>query len=74
MAYLIGEKIGTTRLAQDGKFVPVTVVLFHENYVSDIKTMDKNGYTAVQLATRPSKKSALKTSFFILNSLLLLIY
>jgi large subunit ribosomal protein L3 len=60
MAYLIGEKIGMTRLSQDGKFVPVTVVLFQDNFVSEVKTMGKDGYEAVQLATKAAKKSLSK--------------
>ena len=49
---LIGQKIGMTRVFQeDGRSVPVTVVEVAPNRVTQIKTVDTDGYEAVQVAT-----------------------
>ncbi len=62
---IIGKKTGMTQLFdQDGNCVPVTVVQAGPCYVTDLKTMEKDKYTAVQLGfqevperklTRPEK-------------------
>lgn len=41
---------------EKGEAVPVTVLRYEPWYVSQIKTIDKDGYEAVQLACRPKKK------------------
>lgn len=47
---LVGRKVGMTRVfTDDGDSVPVTVVEVGENRVSQIKTADTDGYTAVQV-------------------------
>ena len=49
---LIGQKIGMTRVFQeDGNSVPVTVVQVLPNRVTQIKTVETDGYEAVQVAT-----------------------
>ena len=49
---LIGQKIGMTRVFQeDGRSVPVTVVEVAPNRVTQVKTVDTDGYEAVQVAT-----------------------
>jgi large subunit ribosomal protein L3 len=48
---LVGRKIGMTRIfTDDGASVPVTVLDVSNNRVSQVKTEDNDGYTAVQLA------------------------
>ena len=48
---LVGRKIGMTRVfAEDGSAVPVTVVDVANNRVTQVKTQDKDGYVAVQVA------------------------
>ena len=48
---LLGRKIGMTRLFKDdGTNVPVTVIQAGPNYVSQIKTVQSDGYNAIQLA------------------------
>jgi len=50
MQGLIGKKIGMTRLFNEaGKAVPVTVILAGNNVVEQVRTKEKDGYTAVQL-------------------------
>jgi large subunit ribosomal protein L3 len=47
---LIGKKIGmTSAFAQDGRLVPVTVVQVGPCVVTQVKTKEKDGYTALQL-------------------------
>lgn len=53
---LIGQKIGMTRVFQeDGRSVPVTVVEVAPNRVTQIKTVDSDGYEAVQVSTGERK-------------------
>ncbi len=48
---LVGRKIGMTRIfTDDGTSVPVTVLDVSNNRVSQVKTADADGYTAVQVA------------------------
>src|SRR3989440_4171901 len=47
---LVGRKIGMTRVfADDGSAVPVTVLYIGNNRVTQIKTLENDGYAAVQL-------------------------
>lgn len=48
---LVGRKLGMTRVfAEDGASIPVTVLEMSANRVSQIKTPDRDGYTALQVA------------------------
>lgn len=48
---LIGEKVGMTQIFDDqSRVVPVTVIKAGPCHVSQIKTPDKDGYSAIQLA------------------------
>ena len=48
---LVGRKIGMTRIfTDDGVSVPVTVLDVSNNRVSQVKTAETDGYTAVQVA------------------------
>ncbi|MDB5811456.1 MAG: ribosomal protein [Betaproteobacteria bacterium] len=48
---LVGRKIGMTRVfTDDGDSIPVTVVDVSNNRVTQIKTPESDGYTAVQVA------------------------
>ncbi len=47
---ILGHKVGMTQLfAEDGKVVPVTVVMAGPCTVTQIKTPERDGYTSVQL-------------------------
>lgn len=48
---LIGRKLGMTQIYSDGAAVPVTVLEVSKHYVSQIKTVLSDGYSALQLAT-----------------------
>ena len=48
---LVGRKVGMTRIfTDDGNTLPVTVVDVSDNRVTQIKTAEKDGYAAVQVA------------------------
>src|SRR5918996_1461883 len=48
---LVGRKVGMTRIfTDDGATLPVTVLDVSDNRVSQIKTAEKDGYAAVQVA------------------------
>ena len=51
MKGILGRKIGMTSVfGKNGKLIPVTVIEVEPNIVSQIKTKEKDGYEAVQLA------------------------
>ncbi len=78
---LIGKKLGMTRVFdEDGNIVPVTVLQVGPCAVVQVKTVDKDGYNAVQLGFDPKKltkctmpmighflKAGLETGFYILR-------
>lgn len=48
---LVGRKVGMTRIFTDeGDTIPVTVVDVSDNRVTQVKTLDADGYTSVQVA------------------------
>src|SRR5690349_8730334 len=48
---LVGRKVGMTRIfTDDGNTLPVTVLDVSDNRVAQIKTSEKDGYAAVQVA------------------------
>jgi large subunit ribosomal protein L3 len=55
---LVGQKCGMTRIfAEDGNATPVTVIQLQPNVITQIKTKENDGYTALQLTTGKKKKS-----------------
>ena len=54
---LIGKKLGMTQLFEDnGNVVVCTIIHLKPNYVTQIKTKERDGYQAVQLAAFEKKK------------------
>ena len=52
MKGILGKKVGMTQVfTTDGKLIPVTVVEVEPNVVTQIKTVEKDGYDAIQLGT-----------------------
>lgn len=52
MKGILGRKIGMTQVfSKDGKLVPVTVIEVEPNIVTQVKTIENDGYNAIQLAT-----------------------
>ena len=57
---ILGEKLGMTQVWDDqNRLVPVTVVKAGPCVVTQIRTIERDGYTAVQLAFRPVKEKKL---------------
>ncbi|GAB0153293.1 MULTISPECIES: 50S ribosomal protein L3 [Marinobacterium] len=57
---LIGRKAGMTRIfTEDGVSVPVTVIEMEPNRVTSIKTVETDGYAAVQVTTGSKKANRL---------------
>ena len=55
---LVGKKRGMTRVfTEDGASIPVTVIEVDPNRVTQVKTLETDGYTAIQV-TSGSKKSS----------------
>jgi large subunit ribosomal protein L3 len=60
MKGLIGKKVGMTQLFDDsGKAVPVTVIKAGPCYVTQVRTVDQDGYNAVQLGYEEVKPQRL---------------
>jgi len=53
---LVGRKCGMTRIfTEDGVSVPITVIEVPPNKITQIKTMESDGYQAIQVATGKCK-------------------
>jgi large subunit ribosomal protein L3 len=49
---LVGNKLGMSRsFTEDGRSIPVTVVKIEDNFITQIKTVENDGYEAVQVST-----------------------
>jgi large subunit ribosomal protein L3 len=62
--FILGKKIGMTTIYQDKKALNVTLVECGSK-VSDVKTAEKNGYSAVQLEIQKTKNKIFKKEFRI---------
>ena len=59
MKGILGRKVGMTEVfTTDGKLIPVTVIEVEPNVVTQIKTVDKDGYDAIQLGAFNKKESS----------------
>ena len=53
MKGILGKKIGMTQVfTKNGKLIPVTVIEVEPNVVTQIKTVEKDGYDAIQLGAQ----------------------
>jgi large subunit ribosomal protein L3 len=60
MKGIIGKKVGMTQVFDDrGEVIPVTVIEAGPCYVAQIKTVERDGYTAVQLGFDETKSKRL---------------
>ena len=58
MKGILGKKVGMTQVfTKEGKLIPVTVIEVEPNVVTQIKTVEKDGYDAIQLATDTIRES-----------------
>ena len=57
MSGILGKKLGMTRIFQDdGRVIPVTVVQCDPNEITQVKTVEKDGYPAIVLGFSKLKK------------------
>jgi large subunit ribosomal protein L3 len=57
---ILGRKLGMTQVwSEDDRLVPVTVIQAGPCEVTQLKTTDKEGYEAIQIAFQPVKESKL---------------
>ena len=69
MAYILGRKIGMTQVVTDeGKLIPVTLIEATPNTVYQVKTLDKDGYSAVAVAYTPNNRKNAKIREFRVDS------
>lgn len=55
---LIGRKVGMTQVfAEDGTMVPVSVVAVEPNTVTELRTLERDGYTAVQIGAGTARRT-----------------
>lgn len=60
MVGVIGRKLGMTQIyREDGEAIPVTLVEVGPCYVTQVKTPDQDGYSAVQVGYEVAKESRL---------------
>jgi len=58
MKGILGRKVGMTQVfTKDGKLIPVTVVSCEPNVVMQVKTVEKDGYNAIQLGVFEKKQN-----------------
>jgi large subunit ribosomal protein L3 len=56
---ILGTKLGMTQIFDDTRAIPVTVIKAGPCFVAQVKTEDKDGYSAVQLAFGATRPNAL---------------
>ena len=57
MKGILGKKIGMTQVfAKNGKLIPVTVIEVEPNVVTQVKTIENDGYEAIQIAAFSKKE------------------
>lgn len=57
MSGILGKKIGMTRIFQDdGRVIPITVIQCEPNEITQVKTVEKDGYPAIVLGFQARKK------------------
>lgn len=55
---LVGQKCGMTRIFTDaGDAIPVTVIHVEPNHITQVKTAENDGYSAIQVTTGKKKPS-----------------
>lgn len=57
MKGILGRKEGMTEVfTKDGKLIPVTVIKVEDNVITQVKTLEKDGYSAIQLSAFDKKE------------------
>ncbi|MCX6790623.1 MAG: 50S ribosomal protein L3 [Candidatus Gribaldobacteria bacterium] len=58
---ILGKKVEMTRIWKDGKVVPCTLISVGPCFVTQLKTLEKDGYEAVQIGFEKKVKNIKKT-------------
>lgn len=65
MPGLLGKKLGMTRVIQDdGRVIPMTIVLCNPNVITQVKTVERDGYPAIVLGFSEVKKPTKTRRFY----------
>ena len=56
---ILGTKLGMTQIFDDTRAIPVTVIKAGPCFVAQVKTEERDGYAAVQLAFGPTRPNGL---------------
>lgn len=68
MTGILGKKLGMTRVIQDdGHVIPMTVLQCDPNTVTQVKTVEKDGYPAIVLGFSAIKKATKTRKFYFLK-------
>jgi len=68
MTGIIGKKLGMTRVIQDdGRVIPITVLHCEPNEITQVKTVEKDGYPAIVLGLSVLKKPKKTKKFHYLK-------
>ncbi|SFU88541.1 50S ribosomal protein L3 [Xenorhabdus koppenhoeferi] len=63
MIGLVGKKVGMTRIfTEDGVSIPVTVIEIENNRVTQVKSKETDGYSAIQVTTGSKKANRVNKS------------
>src|SRR3989338_9776845 len=54
--FILGKKLNMSQIWKEGKVIPVTLVEVSKNKVTIVRTKEKDGYEAVQLANGKKKR------------------
>ncbi len=60
MAGIIGKKLEMTRVLHNGAFTPVTLIKVPTLTVAQVKTLEKDGYTAIVVSMKDGKQETLR--------------
>ena len=60
MKFILGKKLGMSQVFKDDKVIPVTLIESGPNFVTQVKTKEKDGYSAVQLGFGEKKEKNIK--------------
>lgn len=56
MIGLLGRKVGMTQIFEGGRIIPVTAICAGPCFVVNVRTKEKNGYSAIQLGYEEAKR------------------
>ncbi|MBU2082143.1 50S ribosomal protein L3 [Patescibacteria group bacterium] len=60
MRFILGKKLGMTQIFKEDKVIPVTLIESGLNFVTQVKTKEKDGYAAVQVGFGARKEKNIK--------------